>query len=287
MPRLKLHVGQREKAWHIHPYPCIGLFRFLDLSLSLNPAYPSILEHLKAAPTIISTTTNPSPLLLDLGCCFGQDLRTLLRDGAPAHTLLGVELRPAFVRLGYDLFQDADGALADRIIVGDVLSSSDQDTTILPTSSVVGARTQPPSLAALHGTLSVVHAASFLHLWGWVGQVDVACRIARLLRPEPGVRVVGRQVGSLRPGEKSHVSSGRVAGGAGEGDEGAGARMYKHDVATFRRLWEEVGSRVGGTWEVDAKLEARPSEMERLGKGGEEWHDEWTRRLVFCVKRVA
>ena len=78
---LLLAPHQRDQAWKIHPYPCVGGFRFrfgfLDLSISLNPLYPTVLARLRASST--------PQRLLDLGCCFGQDIRRLVANGADLH----------------------------------------------------------------------------------------------------------------------------------------------------------------------------------------------------------
>lgn len=50
------------------PYPCIGSFRFLDLSIPQSPLYPEILDRLKSGQK-----------LLDVGCAVGQELRQLVR----------------------------------------------------------------------------------------------------------------------------------------------------------------------------------------------------------------
>lgn len=49
------------------PYPCIGMFRFLDLSIPSSPYYNEVIERLRAGE-----------IFLDLGCCFGQELRQLV-----------------------------------------------------------------------------------------------------------------------------------------------------------------------------------------------------------------
>jgi 2-polyprenyl-3-methyl-5-hydroxy-6-metoxy-1,4-benzoquinol methylase len=49
------------------PYPCIGAFRFLDLSIPQSPIYPEILDRLKSGQK-----------LLDVGCAVGQELRQLV-----------------------------------------------------------------------------------------------------------------------------------------------------------------------------------------------------------------
>lgn len=46
---------------------------FLQLNMSLSPAYDEVLSRLKNEQR-----------LLDLGCCFGQDIRKLVHDGVPS-----------------------------------------------------------------------------------------------------------------------------------------------------------------------------------------------------------
>jgi hypothetical protein len=58
---------QRAKAFSIFPYPCIGMYRFLDLSILSTDVYPEVLRRLKGGEK-----------LLDLGCCFGQEIRQLV-----------------------------------------------------------------------------------------------------------------------------------------------------------------------------------------------------------------
>ena len=54
---------QRKEAFDITPYPCIGQFKFLALTLLSHPKYPVLLERLKNGQTFI-----------DMGCCFAQDM---------------------------------------------------------------------------------------------------------------------------------------------------------------------------------------------------------------------
>lgn len=46
---------------------------FLQLNISLSPVYDEVLFRLKK-----------DEKLLDLGCCFGQDIRKLVQDGVPS-----------------------------------------------------------------------------------------------------------------------------------------------------------------------------------------------------------
>jgi hypothetical protein len=49
------------------PYPCIGLFRFLDFSIRKSPVYDEVLQRVKNGQKF-----------LDMGCCFAQDIRALV-----------------------------------------------------------------------------------------------------------------------------------------------------------------------------------------------------------------
>ena len=61
--------------------------------------------------------------LLDLGCCFGQDLRRLVADGAPSRNLCGMDCNATFIDLGYDLFLDRETFEA-TFVVSDFLNDA-------------------------------------------------------------------------------------------------------------------------------------------------------------------
>jgi len=60
-----------------HPYPCIGAYRFLDLSIISSPQYDEILSRVKNGEKF-----------LDLGCCFGQEIRQLVSADSTAEAAL-------------------------------------------------------------------------------------------------------------------------------------------------------------------------------------------------------
>ncbi|KAK0341756.1 hypothetical protein LTR02_017117 [Friedmanniomyces endolithicus] len=131
-PSLVPHVRAiREKAFKLFPYPCIGLYSFLAFTIAKSPQYPDILHRLKAGEA-----------LLDLGCCFGQDLRRLVFDGAPASNLTGVELEQGFLDLGYELLLDR-GRFRVPLIAGDFFE---------------------PIPGLEKGSFDMIHAAFFLSL---------------------------------------------------------------------------------------------------------------------------
>ncbi|KAI0545618.1 hypothetical protein F4679DRAFT_560611 [Xylaria curta] len=113
----------RDRAWDTFPFPCLGTFEFLDLTLSTrNRVYPRLLSRLQAGATF-----------LDVGCCLGQDIRKLIFDGVPAENVAGAELRQGYIDLGYDLFRDRE-TLASEMHQANVLD----DPTVAPWPQLLG-----------------------------------------------------------------------------------------------------------------------------------------------------
>jgi ubiquinone/menaquinone biosynthesis C-methylase UbiE len=124
------------------------------------------------------------------------------------------------------------------------------------------------SLKQLDGQMNIVYIGLFLHLFDWEGQRKALERIVRLLKPEKGVLVLGQQVGSLVACDVKF-----------EGEK----NVIRHDLASFEKLWKEVGERTGTEWVIQAKLD----EGLGIGNGKRVWDIQETRRLVFEVVRVS
>ncbi|KAL8651575.1 MAG: hypothetical protein Q9210_003174 [Variospora velana] len=236
----------REKAWEIFPYPCIGQWRFLDLSISQHPAYPRILSRLKQPPSPQQPTT-----LLDLGCCFAQDIRKLIHDGAPGNNLHGCDLNPEFLDLGHDLFRDRETCVA-HFFAADIFAPNDE-------------------MRALEGKVDIIHAASFLHIFGWEEQVIICEQMIRLLRPQKGSLIIGRQVGNLTAGEMGENTANKFL------DRG---KVWRHNEDSFRKMWSEVGEMTGTRWDVRVESLVMEDEWRK------EWRQEGVRRLVIEVGRM-
>lgn len=190
--------------------------------------------------------------LLDVGCCFGQDIRKLVADGAPAGNLIGTDLHQEFLDLGYELFRDRE-TLTSRFFAGNILADE-------------------KSYESLDGKLDIIHVASFFHLFSLPTQIQIAKRLVKLLRPVSGSLILGRQTGNLNPGDYTH------------GDK-AQKGMWRHDVHSWEEMWATVGRETGTEWRVEASLAGTYGfiKSERAGTG---WRDKGDRGLRFEIWRV-
>ena len=176
---------------------------------------------------MLARLKNPSnpQLFLDLGCCFGQDIRRLVADGVPGESLYGADLRLDFLELGYELFRDK-GSLKAHFLECDIFEEDKESK---------GGK----ELSKLDGKIDVIYAASFLHLFNWEEQVRVGMRMVRLMTKFS--LVFGRQVGSTKPGLYArHLDKSRT--------------RYSHDPDSFQKLWNVIGEKTATKWKVVAEL---------------------------------
>jgi 2-polyprenyl-3-methyl-5-hydroxy-6-metoxy-1,4-benzoquinol methylase len=166
-------VKLRDEAWKVHPYPCIGQFRFLEPSFTELPN-----EYHEAVERLCN-----GQKLLDMACCVGQTIRQLVDGGAPSENIYGTDLQPDFIELGYTLFKDRN-KLQSKFVVADIFDSNS-------------------ALADLKDQIDMVYAGSFFHLWGYEKQYEVSKAVVALLRPQPGSMIFGRQVGAIEANERT------------------------------------------------------------------------------------
>ncbi|KAI4085820.1 MAG: hypothetical protein LQ344_008102 [Seirophora lacunosa] len=127
------------------------MFRFCELSLSQHPSYARVLASLR-------DKDHPSKLL-DLGCCFGQDIRKLVHDAATPENLIACDLNRQFLDLSYDIFQDR-ATLKTPMLAADLF--------------------QPDGpLKEMEATVDIVHASLLLHLFSWDKQKEACKRIVK------------------------------------------------------------------------------------------------------------
>ncbi|KAI8632918.1 hypothetical protein F5Y19DRAFT_491552 [Xylariaceae sp. FL1651] len=232
------HVNKiRDQGFATNPYPCIGLYRFTKLTLCAHPLYGKIIQRLKQAEANY----------LDIGCCFGQDLRQLVFDGVPSQHLTGLDIEQSLMELGYDLFLDRE-ALHSQFLVADVFQGSKQ---------LVWAKLEERGI-------DVVHCSAFFHLFPLELQVAAARQIAKLVKR--GGIIVGGQIGSADPGDVAAIQEKSYS--------------YRHDVGTLDRMWRRVGEDTQTQWKVDGTLDMVGIDPNIPIQ------NEHSRRLVFTITRL-
>lgn len=209
------------------------------MSLSQSPRYGEVLQRLGKGDT-----------LLDIGCCFGQELRKLVDDGVPSKQLFGIDLEPIFVRFGYELFRDKQKFQA-TFLTGDMFQHL------------------PDAFETLNGKIDIVWASSFLHLFGWEDQLALCIRIVGFLKRETGSMILGRQLGSVVPGNFPLQDLMQ-------------AKPYWHSPTSFQRLWDEVGLATKTKAEIYATLDDEEFRYEDCRA----WGHSAMRRLLFTVTFV-
>lgn len=221
---------------HRLPYPCIGLFRFLDFSIHLSPDYPLVLERVRSGAT-----------LLDLGCCFGQDLRKLAFDSGSSCNLIGSDLEPTFMQLGYELFFDRE-RFQGNMIPGDVFS--------------------PHFLSEYRGRVDIVYMGSFLHLFSEEKQRLIVDQLDLLLSPASGSMIFGRHLGAEVGGPFRM--------------ESIGWNLYRHSQETLESLFRNSGP--NAQWKVTSSLlryESMNWDESRRG-----WQGNDTKQMMFSATRL-
>ena len=229
---------QRERGFASNPYPCIGLYRFLNLTLLTHPLYKTILGRLNS----------PDATYLDLGCCFGQDLRQLVQDGVPSQRLIGLDIEGPLMETGYDFFLDRE-TLRSRFVVADVFKGAAQGAVWTDLED---------------RGIDVLHCSAFFHLFPLAEQISAAKNIATLAKR--GGLIVGRQIGSIVPGDVPAIKEGSFS--------------YRHDVETFDAMWKQVGEATQTRWEVRGTVD-----MVGINPHSPV-EDKNSRRLLFTVTRV-
>lgn len=164
--------------------------------------------------------------MLDLGCCFAQDIRKLVYDGAPAENLWGTDLEAGFIDLGYDLFLDKD-TLKSHFFAADALNP-DPD----PNSD----------LNQLKGQISIIYAGFFFHLFDFDQAVEIAVRLIGIMKQEKGSLILGKQAGNP-------IADERLL------DLKAAGKLWRHSPDSWTKVWQLAGQKTGTKWRVNAKLE--------------------------------
>lgn len=256
---------QRDKAWGIFPWPCVGEFWFLSFGLAKHPLYQAVvLPRLKSGAS-----------LLDLGACLAQDLRKCVFDGAPVDKLYASDLFSEYEDLSYDLWQDRDSFPVGHYVADDILADNDQFTDG-PLMSRLGP-----------GQTDIIAITMFLHLFDYQNQLKVATRILRLLSHKPGSLILGSQAGVVQAIEQP------LKPPFDKTNDGSKRTVFRHSPSSFTRMWEDAGIAAGVPLRVSAVFQVPETNPKTVDSGfGSSpkkkavfWAPEETRRLFFSIIR--
>ncbi|KAK8079489.1 hypothetical protein PG997_007307 [Apiospora hydei] len=238
-------ISIRDKAWDTYPYPCIGQFRFLNLTLYKQPSYPAMLKRLKAGEA----------RYLEIGFGLGQDLRKLVADGAPGQNVFGNELEEGFVDLSYELWRDRT-TLQAQLAQGDAIADLNGDG-------------DSGMLRRLKGTVDYLYLGMVLHVFDRERQLALLENCVQLLKPagpqeqqnQPGAMILGEAVGDI---------------------EGCAtpAGNFMHSDATLRQLLDEVSKTTGRRFDCRITLD----EGLAMPDARKKWGQVRARRLAFEVE---
>lgn len=261
---LKQHVlAVQQKAFAVWPYPCIRAFGFTKLKISRYPAYEEMLK---------LGRERQGAILLDLGCCFGNDARKAVADGFPGKQVIASDLRGEFWTLGHELFRDSPKTCDIRFVQGDIFSSafiSPHETAFITSDDAadpIAACVAQGSLNPLQHRVSVLHTSAFFHLFAEAQQLEVAKRCNALLSMQPGSLMFGSHGGAATPGLRHQ-------------DRDA----WAHTPETWKAMWQEAvpdGTLAVETILIPMEGPTRQEKHMREGRKGDEG------RLVWAVRRI-
>ncbi|KLO15970.1 hypothetical protein SCHPADRAFT_823813 [Schizopora paradoxa] len=230
----------QSEAAKVFPYPCIRRFDFVKLKVSNLPTYRLFLNTAKE---------HKGCLFLDVGTCFGTDVRKVVADGFPVRDVICTDIRPEFWEIGHQLYRSTQESLPVKFISGDVLDESfirEGEISYQKAEDIVH-REQPTftSLVPLEGKIGFIHVSNFFHLFTEAEQLHLARSLASLLSPSPGSMIFGAHVSRPEKGFRSEAPP--PAPGY------LGNRMFCHSAASWIEMWDgEVFAK--GTVKVEAKV---------------------------------
>ncbi|KZV95790.1 hypothetical protein EXIGLDRAFT_834076 [Exidia glandulosa HHB12029] len=282
---LRQHILDiQRKAYEVYPYPCIRLY------VARQFAFTMILTDIVLAPRLkISRFSayqqvlqlgreRPGAILLDLGCCSGNDARKVVADGFPATQVIACDLHADFWKLGYELFRDDAERCKIRFVQGDVFSDTfiapNRSAESIPSGSPMEASIENGSLIPLQGRVSAIHISAFFHLFNEAQQLDIARRCVALLSAERGSVIFGSHGGAVDAGPIVQRDA------------------YAHSPETFKKMWVDAFEGKSASVQVDVELMnlepkrvGAPERFESVKREGITYmySRQW---LVWAVRRI-
>lgn len=242
---------QRESSQQCNPDARTSDISTFKLTLAYLPGYDKVLE---------VGRTRKNPILLDMECGFGIDIRKAVQDGYPASSAMATGFDSDVWKLGLELISRKNhydipfvaGDLFDPYFLEAVYPFYTIPNCPAPSLSSL------TSLNLLHGQVSIVSACHVFHRFDEAHQLQLARAISGLLSPQPGSMIIG--VHSARPNHGREVEP---------SGEGAVERFY-HSPQSWTELWD------GGLFQKDTvRVKARLVESQG-GDSEDQWIMEWS-----------
>lgn len=216
---LKAHIIDVQKeAYQVIPYPCIGGFDFLHPNMSKLHIYNHILKR-----------GSEGAILLDVGSCFGVDVRKAVEDGFPAHNIIASDIKEAFSELGRRLFKSSSEPIL--FIPGDIFDpaflSISRPASSVPEGTMPDIQTLQ-SLNDLHGRVGVIHTSKLFHLFDEMKQLELARALGGLLSCESGSTICGTHTIASEKGIVHHTVL------------GIDLSYFCHSQESWAGLWDGV-----------------------------------------------
>ncbi|KAJ8487389.1 hypothetical protein ONZ45_g14360 [Pleurotus djamor] len=245
---LKSHIlTVQTEAYEVFGYPCIRGLAFTKLKISRLPRYKDVLQ---------LAYKHDSPILLDMACCFGNDIRKAVVDGWPLERAIASDLRQEFWDAGHKLFRSTAESFPVPFLPGDIFDPS----FLQPCDPFYELPTTPPpalssiaSLTPLLGHVSAMHVSALFHLFNEEKQLEIAKLLAPLLSPVPGSIIFGSHGGL--PEKGVHVPP-------------TGSRnrlMFCHSPKSWEQLWDGQVFRKGTVKVVATLKEFSVADSENTG----------------------
>jgi len=123
----------------------------------------------------------------------------------------------------------------------------------------------PSHLKSLENNMDIIHIGSFLHLWDLPTQKKACKRIIGFLSKQESPSSTANTTANEEGNEDGKVKINSLIVGRQIGASRAGsypsrrspsATMYRHDPASFQKMWEDVAEEMGARdkWHVETKL---------------------------------
>ncbi|KAI0639007.1 hypothetical protein C8Q77DRAFT_23362 [Trametes polyzona] len=230
---LRKHVvAVAREAYAVFPFPCIQRYAFIQFKLPRLRGYDRLLK---------LGQEREGAILLDIGCCFGNDVRCAAADGFPAKQIIASDLFGDYWTLGHKLFRSTPESFPAMFIAGDAFDAAHLDVAppiYTPRSEPTPGLQSLTSLNPLHGHIAAIHASSFFHLFNEAQQTRLAHALGGLLSPLPGSMIIGQHAGALVKGSHNDKLKVKAAPEDAEGDSSRALDLFCHSPESWKELWD-------------------------------------------------